>query len=117
MATTIIISTLAMGLFAVRPYPGPLAAGAEVAIEDPGAFSIFYQGRLYGHVRQAEALVLQELTNAHGEGLVVEGVLVGAASRSPKGYHLRLRLICGDAVTAAQVQETLEERGVEWGVW
>ncbi|KAJ1406058.1 hypothetical protein B484DRAFT_404272 [Ochromonadaceae sp. CCMP2298] len=117
MATTITISTLAMGLFAVRPYPGALAAGADVAIEDPGAFDIVYDGRLYGHVRQEEAEVLQELTDAYGQNLVLEGVLVGAASRSPKGYHLRLRLIWGYAETAAQVQETLEERGVEWGVW
>jgi hypothetical protein len=67
---------------------------------------------MYGHVRQAEALVLQELNDALGYNLDVVGVLMGAASRTPHGSPLYLQLICGDVMSAALVRGMLAAREV-----
>jgi hypothetical protein len=79
---------------------------------DPDVFNVIHKGRLYGHVRLAEAAVLVDLLDVHGANLVLQAVLASAASRSPKGYLLRLQLICEDDDTAACVLQTLDARGV-----
>ncbi|KAJ1431698.1 hypothetical protein B484DRAFT_418387 [Ochromonadaceae sp. CCMP2298] len=112
MTTTFTIDSMGKGFFAVVPYPGPLEAGAEVQIvhgASSGSYDIVYDGNCYGRVRQEEALMLTELEDYLGVHQV-EGVLVTRASRSAKGYPIRLRISCPTA-DATVVRETLEAQG------